>query len=143
MLRREFMKSITGGLAAIVVSPSIAEKESIDPDYGTWVYRNLNDPHGNRSFWHPVFKASGYWGDGIGMDWLKFSDEMLSDKEWYDFIRKYQIVRKVINGSEVVKDDELSKMKIQELVHTLYRVSVYLRYHGISDKLIESAIKPI
>ena len=66
---------------------------------------------------------------------------MISDKEWYEFIRKYQAVRKVINGSEVVKDNELQSMNIQELLHTLYRVANYLRYHDVGEELIRSAVQ--
>lgn len=143
MLRREFMKYITGGLTAVVVPTStavgrLASKEG----YGTWVYRNLSDPHGNRSFWHPVFHAGGYWGN-VGRNWEKFSDEMLTEKEWREFIRKYQIVRKVINSSEVVKDDELQEMEVGRLLNTLYRAAYYLRYHGVGDSLIHSAVREI
>lgn len=149
MLRREFMKNIVGGLTAIVVPTSIAvghpEEEPVLSS--TWVYRRVSDPHGNRSYWHPVLKAGGYYGKSprigrdVGRGWVKFCDGMITPEEWCDFIRKYWAVRQVIEGSEVVKDDELEEMDIHELFHTLYKVSRYLRYHGIGDELIQSAVR--
>lgn len=142
MNRREFTKSVIGGLMAVVVPTftAIGHLESKE-GYGTWVYRRLDDPHGNRSYWHPVFRAGGYCGDDIGRGWVKFSDDMVSDEEWREFIRKYQAVREAINHNEVVKDDELQEMDIHQLLHTLYRTAYYLRYHGVSEELIHSAVR--
>ncbi|KKN03380.1 hypothetical protein LCGC14_1108280 [marine sediment metagenome] len=138
------MKLITGGLTAVIVPTSTAVSHSgRGKNYGTWIYRRLSDPHGNRSYWHPVFKSSGYHGEKVPKNWVKFSDEMVSPEEWYEFMRKYQSVRKVINSSEVVKDDELKEKDVSDLLHTLYRVSRYLRYHGVGNYLIHSAVKEL
>lgn len=143
MIRREFMKKVFG----IGIFP-ILPKQKDKSLSSTWVYRNLSDPHGTRSYWHPVFKASGYYGESprvgreIGRGWVKFCDGMLSTEEWCYFIRKYHAVRKVIESSEVVADDELPAMDVSELLHTLYKVAYYLRNNGISEDLIQSAVKP-
>ncbi len=149
MLRRKFMKSIMGISAVAVVSPSVSAGCPQDTNfadrgknYGTWLYRSLHNPHGTKSYWHPVLKSSGYHGDTVPKNWVKFSDEMTTPEEWCKFIRRYWSVRKVIESSEVVEDSEVEKMNLQSLLHTLYRVSQCLRYHGVSEHLIHSAVKP-
>ena len=152
------MKTIMGGSAVAVVSPSVfvgclpeqnPDNFAIFPEqdiegnswrkvYGgkTYIRRALA---GHASpLGCGVYHHAGYGGKGFG---ALLCNESLFGDDWTEFLRRYQVMRTVIEGGEAVKEEVLQEKDICGLLNTLYRASYYLRYHGISEELIQGAVR--
>lgn len=158
MKRRTFMKLI-GGFTAVVASPSIAvsrlekkpdnfaifpkkdiEGNSWKKHYGGKTYISRALPGSGSPLGCGIYHHAG-WGDGGCSETILCNESLFLD-DWHEFLRRYKVMRNVIEGTEVVKDEKLQKMDRGDLLYTLHRVSAYLRYYGMSERTIHSAVRP-